>query len=92
MLEQPRPNCPRGIVLFVLELDRNDDVRVHRPQRHAQVVADFFTPAFGLPQRILVADHDRGAHLIDKGLQTVMRIPLQDETDSASVQTVGDIR
>ena len=40
MLQQPRPDRPRRIVFLVLEFDGNDDVRVHGPERHAQLVAD----------------------------------------------------
>src|SRR5690349_3902465 len=91
MLQQPWPDCPCRIVFLVLKLDGYDDVRIDGPERHAQIVADLLPPAFRLPQRVLVTDDDRGAHLIDKGQQTMVRIALQDETDAATTETGGDI-
>ncbi len=91
MLQQPRPDRPRRIVFLVLEFDGNDDVRVYGPERHAQLVADLLAPAFGLSQRVLVADDDRRAHFIGKGQQPMMRVSPHDEADTSLAQAGADV-
>jgi len=83
MLQQPRPDRPRRVVFLVPEFDGNDDVGVYGPERHAQLVAELLAQAFGLSQRVLVADDDRRPYFIGKRQQPMMRVSPKDEADTA---------
>jgi hypothetical protein len=86
-----RTNRPRRVLLLLDQRRRNDHIGVDRPERNAQIERELFTPRFGLPQRVLVADDGRCAYLVDERKQPVMGVAPQHEADAPPPQAADNV-
>jgi hypothetical protein len=91
MLQQSRPDCARRVLFLVLQRHGYDDVGVHGPERNAQLVGHFLSPALGLAQRVLVADDDGGTDFVGEGQQAMVRVAPEDEADAAFAQSGSNV-
>ncbi len=89
---EARPDRARGVLLGVDERRGHDDIGVDRPERHTHVRGNRVAPAFGLPQRVLVADEERWPDVIEKREQPVLRIRAEHEPHAPPRETIGDVR
>ncbi len=84
-------NRPGSVLLGLEERGRDDHIGIDGPERHPHDVRDRRAPAFGLPQRILVANHQRRPHFFEKRRQPMMGMRAEDERSAPRRDPRGEI-
>ncbi len=80
---QPRTNHARAELCLREKLRWHDHIRIHRPERNAQLVCDLHSPLLRNPQRIFIANHHRGVHIGEESQRALARRAPHHEPETA---------
>src|SRR5215831_15747226 len=90
-LMQARTNGPRAIMLLFQQTRRDNHVGIDRPEWNSEIAAHAASPAFCLPQWVLVPDHHARVRLRAELQQDVLWIGPKYKPDSALCQSFRDV-